>query len=130
VRLFDPGRVAAGASAATFVSQNLNVARAFIGDRMHAPDLHSAEAIEPGQGAVAEVEGTPAALFRDEGGELYAVSPRCTHLQCRVRFNEAELTWDCPCHGSRYTVDGDVLHGPATHPLAPVPLPAPNRSGR
>ena len=56
-------------------------------------------------------------VYRDEQGELHAVSLRCTHLGCLVRFNAAERSWDCPCHGSRFDVDGAVLEGPAVHPL-------------
>jgi Rieske Fe-S protein len=48
---------------------------------------------------------------------VHAVSVRCTHLGCDVRFNFAERSWDCPCHGSRFDVDGAVLEGPAVDPL-------------
>ncbi|MCZ4492771.1 MAG: puuB 4, partial [Conexibacter sp.] len=51
-----------------------------------------------------------------------AVSPVCTHLGCQVNFNRAERSWDCPCHGSRYAVDGSVLQGPAVHRLERKPL--------
>ncbi|MGH3710043.1 MAG: ubiquinol-cytochrome c reductase iron-sulfur subunit, partial [Pseudonocardiaceae bacterium] len=50
-------------------------------------------------------------------GTLHVVSLRCTHLGCLLRFNGAERSWDCPCHGSRFDVDGAVLEGPALHPL-------------
>ena len=56
-------------------------------------------------------------VYRSEDGTLQAVSLRCTHLGCLVRWNGAEKSWDCPCHGSRFDVDGSVLEGPATHPL-------------
>ena len=56
-------------------------------------------------------------VYRDPNGQLHAVSMRCTHLGCLVRFNAAERSWDCPCHGSRFDVDGEVLEGPATKPL-------------
>ena len=52
-------------------------------------------------------------------GDLHAVSLRCTHLGCLLRFNAAERSWDCPCHGSRFDVDGAVLEGPAVNPLQP-----------
>ncbi|MBW3639709.1 MAG: Rieske 2Fe-2S domain-containing protein, partial [Actinobacteria bacterium] len=60
------------------------------------------------------------AAYRDEAGALHAVSARCTHLGCTVRFNDAEKSWDCPCHGSRFGVDGSVLAGPAVAPLEDV----------
>jgi len=61
--------------------------------------------------------GQKLAAYRDEDGTLHAVDPVCTHLQCLVEFNDADKTWDCPCHGSRFTVDGKVLQGPAIKPL-------------
>jgi Rieske Fe-S protein len=61
-------------------------------------------------------------VYRDEAGTLHAVSATCTHLGCIVAFNDAERAWECPCHGSRFAVDGSVLHGPATKPLEPRDL--------
>ncbi|WP_041294774.1 Rieske 2Fe-2S domain-containing protein [Isoptericola variabilis] len=60
---------------------------------------------------------------RDPSGVLTAVSARCTHLGCLVHFNDAETAWECPCHGSRFAVDGAVLQGPANSPLERRPLP-------
>lgn len=77
----------------------------------HAADL------APGEGAVVRHGLDKAAAYRDDDGVLHAVSARCTHLGCLVRFNAAETSWDCPCHGSRFAVDGTVLEGPAVHPL-------------
>jgi Rieske Fe-S protein len=68
------------------------------------------------------IDGQRCAVYRDDSGDLHAVSATCTHLGCTVAFNDAEQTWDCPCHGSRFTPDGSVLHGPATERLAPRPL--------
>ena len=65
--------------------------------------------------------GRKVAGYRDEEGHLHAVSTRCTHLYCQVRWNSAERTWDCPCHGSRFTPDGAVLNGPAVRGLDPRP---------
>jgi len=71
------------------------------------------------------VGGGRCAVYRDEAGDLHAVSARCTHLGCLVRFNDAELAWECPCHGSRFAVDGSVIQGPANKPLEPRDLPEP-----
>ena len=60
-------------------------------------------------------------VYRDERGGLRAVSLRCTHLGCLLRFNAAERSWDCPCHGSRFATDGSVIHGPATAALERKP---------
>lgn len=72
----------------------------------------------PGQGAVTRLGGRRCAVYRDLAGELTAVPATCTHLGCLVHFNDAETAWECPCHGSRFAVDGSVVQGPAKEPLA------------
>jgi Rieske Fe-S protein len=57
------------------------------------------------------------AVSRGEDGRFHAVSAVCTHLGCLVAWNGAEKSWDCPCHGSRFGVAGEVLEGPAVRPL-------------
>ena len=77
------------------------------------------EEIAPGHGAVIDVDGRKLGVFRDEDGTVVAVNPRCTHMGCVVDWNDADRTWDCPCHGSRYDTAGQVIRGPAANPLAP-----------
>ncbi|MDQ0769022.1 glycine/D-amino acid oxidase-like deaminating enzyme/nitrite reductase/ring-hydroxylating ferredoxin subunit [Pseudarthrobacter defluvii] len=76
-----------------------------------------------GDGAVIETDGTSTACYRDPAGDMHAVSATCTHLGCTVGFNRGDRTWDCPCHGSRFDVDGRVIQGPATGNLPPRPIP-------
>jgi nucleotide-binding universal stress UspA family protein/nitrite reductase/ring-hydroxylating ferredoxin subunit len=78
------------------------------------------EDLRPGSGGVVLAAGRKVAAFLDERGVLHASSPRCTHMGCTVDWNETERTWDCPCHGSRYDVDGHVIHGPAQKDLEPA----------
>jgi Rieske Fe-S protein len=78
--------------------------------------------VKPGQGRVARDGLGKTGVYRDLDGETHAVSLRCTHLGCLLRFNPAERSWDCPCHGSRFDIDGSVLEGPATKPLARKPV--------
>jgi Rieske Fe-S protein len=66
---------------------------------------------------VFEISGEKVAVHRDEQGAAHAVSAVCTHLGCIVAWNDAERTWDCPCHGSRFEIDGTVLQGPAVAEL-------------
>jgi nucleotide-binding universal stress UspA family protein len=80
----------------------------------------SVEDLRPGSGGVVLAGGRPVAAYLDDEGVLHASSPRCTHMGCTVDWNEAERTWDCPCHGSRYDLDGHVIHGPATKDLEPA----------
>jgi nucleotide-binding universal stress UspA family protein/nitrite reductase/ring-hydroxylating ferredoxin subunit len=76
------------------------------------------EDIGPGHGGVVDIDGKRMAIYRDEAGEVHAISPRCTHMGCTVDWNDAEKTWDCPCHGSRYQAGGEVIRGPAAKGLA------------
>jgi glycine/D-amino acid oxidase-like deaminating enzyme/nitrite reductase/ring-hydroxylating ferredoxin subunit len=73
--------------------------------------------IAPGEGRIVGRPGDQSAVYRDPQGEVHAVSARCTHLGCIVSWNPAETSWDCPCHGSRFSVDGEVLQGPAVRDL-------------
>jgi Rieske Fe-S protein len=88
-----------------------------VGDRVRPPQALSAGGVPRGEARVVPDGLGRKGVYRDEQGELHAVSLRCTHLGCLLRFNSAERSWDCPCHGSRFAVDGSVLEGPAVKPL-------------
>jgi nitrite reductase/ring-hydroxylating ferredoxin subunit len=118
--LYDPLRLHPMVEAGPFLSANLAVARHLIGGRLRPSHADSAADIPAGHGAVLRLHGRRRAVYRDDTGQLHAVSAVCTHLGCVVAFNDAERTWDCPCHGSRFAPDGAVLHGPATTPLEPL----------
>jgi Rieske Fe-S protein len=75
--------------------------------------------VAPGEGELVDVDGDKMAVYRDESGRLYILSPVCMHLKCIVHWNRAERSWDCPCHGSRFCYDGKVIEGPALEPLQP-----------
>jgi nucleotide-binding universal stress UspA family protein/nitrite reductase/ring-hydroxylating ferredoxin subunit len=78
--------------------------------------------IEPGEGGIVETGDHKVAVYRDPKGVVITVSARCTHMGCTVRWNAAEKTWDCPCHGSRFSATGQVVNGPAERPLSPTDL--------
>jgi glycine/D-amino acid oxidase-like deaminating enzyme/nitrite reductase/ring-hydroxylating ferredoxin subunit len=115
--LYDPRRLRPLQEAGPLLKAQASVARHFVADRLRTSHVDSVAELEPGTGAVVSIDGERCAVFRDEDGSLHAVSARCTHLGCIVHFNDAERTWECPCHGSRFAVDGSVLHGPANRPL-------------
>ncbi len=88
----------------------------FVRDRLKGAGRGVAD-VAPGEGEVVGRPGEQTAVYRDPRGEVHAVSARCTHLGCIVSWNPAESSWDCPCHGSRFSVDGEVIHGPAVRNL-------------
>lgn len=113
--IYDPRRFAPIASMTDFLSENFNVACQYAKD---IPELHHAniQDIKKGEAKVVEIDREKVAVYRDENGELHAVSAVCSHMKCIVDWNNAEKTWDCPCHGSRFTITGKVIEGPAlTH---------------
>lgn len=114
--LYHATRVKPAVSAPTFVRENLDVARHWVGDRMGTDERRPA-ALAPGDGAVLKIDGERLAVARGDDGRLRALSPICTHMACTVAWNGLERTWDCPCHGSRFSIDGEVLNGPALKPL-------------
>ena len=73
-------------------------------------------------GEVLEINGKKVAVYKDEGGKTLTISPICTHRHCIVKWNGNEKTWDCPCHGARYTKEGKVIKGPAKKDLAKVEI--------
>ena len=115
--LFDPHRMTVGASASKLATENAKVARHWVGDRIKHPQAGAFDDLAPGEASVERIGLGHVAGYRDDEGELHAVSAVCTHLGCIVTWNGAEKSWDCPCHGSRFDVDGRVLHGPALKDL-------------
>jgi len=116
--LFDPLRFTPTTSLGTTLTENADAASQFATDwarTLLAPDLTS---LEPGEGRILRKGGRPVACARDADGDLHAVSAVCSHMACLVDWNDAECSWDCPCHGSRFSPDGEVLEGPATDRLA------------
>ncbi|MFJ9809431.1 FAD-dependent oxidoreductase [Streptomyces sp. NPDC101158] len=119
--LYDPGRLGSAVQAApAFLKAQWDTGKHFVKDRLDTfgdGTWGTVRDLRPGEGTVVRVEGKPCAVHRDDEGELHAVSAVCTHLGCIVAFNNAERTWECPCHGSRFGIDGDVVQGPALRPL-------------
>jgi Rieske Fe-S protein len=124
---FDASRAWTERPGVAMLQQNAQVARTWIGDHLRGSPSGSIASLRPGESAILEIDGERTAAFRDEGGALHAVSARCTHLGCTVAWNNAERSWDCPCHGSRFDPDGAVLQAPATQPLRRLPRSAPDQ---
>jgi len=114
--VFDPNRATVRSAPAVAKAQ-LWVARHMVGDRLTPADTRSAADVPAGEARVVRSGLGKIGVYRDEAGVAHGVSLRCTHLGCLLHFNDAERSWDCPCHGSRYDIDGAVLAGPAVDPL-------------
>ncbi|WP_227352798.1 FAD-dependent oxidoreductase [Haladaptatus salinisoli] len=114
--VFDPGRLPPLGTARKFLSENANVGSRFVEDWVRKP-RETRESLAPGDARVVREDGDAVAEYRDEDGELHRLSAVCTHMKCLVEWNDAERTWDCPCHGSRFDSEGEVLDGPAVRNL-------------
>jgi glycine/D-amino acid oxidase-like deaminating enzyme/nitrite reductase/ring-hydroxylating ferredoxin subunit len=100
-----------------YVSENLTMP-ASLAEHLTPGELSSVDELKAGQGAVIRRGAKKVAAFRDDGGALHLRSATCTHAGCVLRWNAFERCWDCPCHGSQFSVDGEPLNGPAFKPLA------------
>ena len=115
-KLFSPDRFYADPSIKTFIQVNANVAKELITGKLTIPNKF-AEQLEKDEGSAVALNGKRAGAYRDKKGVLHIVDTTCTHLGCEVEWNHGERTWDCPCHGSRFSYEGEVLEGPANKPL-------------
>ena len=103
-----------------YLRENKDYPYYMIKDRLVRPEADSVRELKPGDGMIVGSRGKKIAAFRGRNGKVHRLSPVCTHLGCLVRWNSAESTWDCPCHGSRFKPTGEVIAGPAEEPLAPI----------
>lgn len=107
-------------SAPKFIEENINVAQQYMNDYGNsAPDAthFKLEDVQAGEGRVVKLNGKKLAVYRGSDDNLEVVSAVCPHMKGIVHWNNAEKTWDCPCHGSRFKTDGEVIEGPAFQSL-------------
>lgn len=114
--VFDATRVKPLAGAKEFVKENLHVAKELIGGYVSSKPK-SYDDLAPGDAAILKIDGHDVGAFRDAEGRVHAVSAVCTHMGCLLGWNANDRTWDCPCHGSRFALGGEVISGPAVTPL-------------
>ncbi|MGZ8272893.1 MAG: FAD-dependent oxidoreductase [Burkholderiaceae bacterium] len=126
--LYSARRITPVKSAPRFIEENVLVLKSFVQDYVTDRKAGDLEQVQPGSGAIVEHQGDRVAAYRAADGSVTMISPVCTHMKCLVHWNSAEASWDCPCHGSRFGVDGRVLEGPALEPLATVRPSAPRKS--
>ncbi|WP_240985807.1 FAD-dependent oxidoreductase [Acididesulfobacillus acetoxydans] len=125
--VYRPPRFTAPA-AMQFVAQNADVAFNLIAGKLLPGQ--GAIHLQPGEAVLANVDGEKTGVYIDAQRQVHAVDTTCTHLGCELRWNNAESSWDCPCHGSRFGLDGEVLEGPAMQALEKRDLVLPEQPGR
>jgi glycine/D-amino acid oxidase-like deaminating enzyme/nitrite reductase/ring-hydroxylating ferredoxin subunit len=118
--LFDPGRAAIRRGLIEYIKENADYPYYMMRDRFAGADGKSLRVVRRGQGQVIDHDGQKVAAYRSPDGVVTMLSATCTHMGCLVRWNDAERTWDCPCHGSRFTSRGAVISGPAETPLPEI----------
>ena len=119
-KLFDIGRTKIRGGLWDYIKENVDYPYYMIRDRFAGPEGRSLRAVPRGTGKVLKLNGNRVAAYRHPNGSMSVRSATCTHMGCIVQWNAAERTWDCPCHGSRFTPAGGVLSGPAETPLKDV----------
>jgi len=115
--LYDATRIKPLASIKSYIQENVDFPLHLVAGVLKPAEAKSLAEVKHDEGKIVMTGGKRLAVYRDLDGAVHAVSSVCTHLGCHVAFNTAEKSWDCPCHGSRFTADGEVLAGPAIRPL-------------
>jgi Rieske Fe-S protein len=121
--LFDVQRKKLAAGAWDYVKENADYPYYMLRDRLARGARVAPDELKRNQGVILNRDGQKLAAYRDEQGKVTVCSPVCPHLGCIVGWNEAEKTWDCPCHGSRFKPTGEVISGPAEESLEKIALP-------
>jgi glycine/D-amino acid oxidase-like deaminating enzyme/nitrite reductase/ring-hydroxylating ferredoxin subunit len=122
-KLFDVHRKKVFGGAMNYLLENKDYPRYLLQNWFAHAEGKSLRSLRPNEGKILQLEGKKVAAYRDASGKISLCSPVCTHLKCIVGWNDAEKTWDCPCHGSRFAATGEVLTGPAEQPLKQIDLP-------
>lgn len=117
--LYNPSRIDLSAGIKDLIVQNANVAKELVAGKVEIVHKKTKD-LEADEGAVVRHDGKRVGAYRDPEGKLHLVDTTCTHMGCECEWNDGERSWDCPCHGSRFSYDGEVLDGPATVPLTKI----------
>ena len=101
--------------------QGADVAKDYL-TKLFRLDVEDIKRLKPHEGRTAEINGKVIGIYKNDQGYLQGVAPTCPHMGCRVTFNQAERSWDCPCHGSRFHTDGTIIEAPAVKPLEKITI--------
>jgi glycine/D-amino acid oxidase-like deaminating enzyme/nitrite reductase/ring-hydroxylating ferredoxin subunit len=120
--LFNPNRVKPVAGFANVVKEAADVAGVFFGKPVATEKIAELAEVARGEARVVKYDGSQLAVYKDDTGKVFALNPACPHIKCTVAWNDAEKSWDCPCHGSRFSFTGDLLTGPSRKDLEIINL--------
>jgi glycine/D-amino acid oxidase-like deaminating enzyme/nitrite reductase/ring-hydroxylating ferredoxin subunit len=115
--VFDPNRVKPVAGFTNFIKEGADVTKELISTLLPAYKIEELADIAAGEAKIVKYEGHVLALYKDDTHRIHAVNSKCTHMKCGVAWNSVEKSWDCPCHGSRFSYDGTILTAPAQKDL-------------
>lgn len=118
--VFNPARITPTQSAKEFLSSITSISKAFL--KRIAPVPDELLQVNIGEGKIINYNGKKVGVYKNENEDYFCINPVCAHLKCSLSFNEAEKTWDCPCHGSRYDIKGNILEGPTVKPLDKISI--------
>jgi glycine/D-amino acid oxidase-like deaminating enzyme/nitrite reductase/ring-hydroxylating ferredoxin subunit len=121
-KTLSPSRLKPISGFTEFIKENADVAYRFLADRFGTELIDSLNQLPDGEGKIVEFEGEKLAIYKGSDGTVNALSPVCTHAGCIVSWNAPEKSWDCPCHGGRFSIEGDVLTGPPRKGLEKIDL--------
>ncbi|MFS0672612.1 FAD-dependent oxidoreductase [Ornithinibacillus sp. 179-J 7C1 HS] len=119
--LFSPSRFQADPSLRKFARINADVAKHLIKGKLEFTD-QTIKSLSKDDATVTRINGKRAGVYKDQEENFHCVDTTCTHMGCEVEWNSGERTWDCPCHGSRFSYTGEVMEGPAKRPLERIEL--------
>ncbi len=119
-KVYSPSRITLKATG-DFLKAAVNMGAQYL-DFFEAGDIKSLNELKPSQGAIFNMKGKKVAVYKDSSQELHAYSAICPHLGCVLQWNADENSFDCPCHGSRFTCEGSVVNGPAMNDLKKIEL--------
>ncbi|MGN8647002.1 FAD-dependent oxidoreductase [Gracilibacillus sp. HCP3S3_G5_1] len=118
--LYQPQRFHADPDIKKFISYNSNVTKEFVKGKLTVNNEH--KDLKPETAIKRKHDGQIVGIYKDKQSRIHAVDTTCTHLGCECNWNQTEKSWDCPCHGSRFSYDGTIIEGPATKHLKKIDL--------
>jgi len=115
--IFSPTRFDMSASSKNLTQDVIETTKNFIAQKIHIPS-EQVETVETGHGGIVEYNGEKVGVYKDNNGNIFTVTTKCPHLGCELQWNPDELSWDCPCHGSRFDYKGNWIESPAIRGLS------------